>query len=218
MPYVDTLGEYIEHKLPTEEWDSVEKHLRSCLYCLNQLVELRELLFLEENAEPLPRALERRLRRLATQETQSILVTWLEVSKEYTSAALETARAIFNSRYTWQTVSVVILAIMLFRYPGLIPKKPEDDTKRIAKENRESNVNALKNDASGTIVGEGAKLLTVPLGVFSRIGRKRSQINQVTAQRIVSVLQSLGKTLILEQTRGVNDVKVYEQAAPLSFS
>ncbi len=54
---VDTLGEYIEHTLPSEEWDRVENHLHSCLYCLNQLVELRELLFLEKNAEPLPRSL-----------------------------------------------------------------------------------------------------------------------------------------------------------------
>jgi hypothetical protein len=56
------LGQYIEHTLPGPERDDAEKHLQSCLYCLNQLVELRELLFLEKKADPLPPHLENSLR------------------------------------------------------------------------------------------------------------------------------------------------------------
>jgi hypothetical protein len=51
---VDTLGAYVEYTLPGEERDKVESHVGSCLYCLNELVELRELIFLEKNAELMP--------------------------------------------------------------------------------------------------------------------------------------------------------------------
>jgi hypothetical protein len=44
------LAAYIDFTLPTEEWDDVEFHLRSCLHCLNELVELRTLNFLETNS------------------------------------------------------------------------------------------------------------------------------------------------------------------------
>src|SRR5438309_918818 len=97
---VGTLANYIEHTLPSEEWDGVEKHLRSCLYCLNQLVELRELLFVEKTAEPLPLSLEKQLRRLATQETQSTWESWVGIFKEYSVAVSEATRGIFSSTYT----------------------------------------------------------------------------------------------------------------------
>ncbi|MGH7775435.1 MAG: hypothetical protein ACREQA_24680, partial [Candidatus Binatia bacterium] len=75
------LGQYIEHTLPSEEWDRVERHVRSCLYCLNQLVELRELLFLEKKADPLPPHLEKNLQRLAAKQNPSAWLTLLEASK-----------------------------------------------------------------------------------------------------------------------------------------
>ena len=69
------LGQYIEHTLPGQEREPAEKHLASCLYCLNQLIELRELLFLEKNAEPLSPLLENSLRRLVARDLDARIVT-----------------------------------------------------------------------------------------------------------------------------------------------
>lgn len=50
----DTIGFYIENKLPKGEKMRVEKHISSCLYCLNQLAELKELIFFQKHRAPLP--------------------------------------------------------------------------------------------------------------------------------------------------------------------
>ena len=50
----ETIGLYIEAKLPEGERMRVEKHIASCLYCLEQLVELRELAYFQKHSAPLP--------------------------------------------------------------------------------------------------------------------------------------------------------------------
>lgn len=50
----DTIGFYIENKLPKGEKMRVEKHISSCLYCLNQLTELKELVYFQKQSAPLP--------------------------------------------------------------------------------------------------------------------------------------------------------------------
>ena len=87
---LSVLGEYIEHKLPSQERDGAEKHLQSCLYCLNQLVELRELLFLEKKADPLPPHLENSLRRLAAKQNPG---AWIAVVEGYKTFASSTESA-----------------------------------------------------------------------------------------------------------------------------
>lgn len=210
---VDTLGEYIEHMLPSEQWDKVENHLRSCVYCVNQLVELKELLFLGENAEPLPKSLAKQLRQLAINESQSTLESWFETIKENAATLINATKTVLGAKYTWQAVSAGLLVFLLFQNPSLVPKKPEEDTKRIAIETHAPKVTVPEKEVSGTIVREPANLVTVPPGLLSALGSERSQINAATAQRIVSALQVVGKTLILEQTRGQADVEVYRKAA-----
>jgi hypothetical protein len=45
---------------------------------------------------------------------------------------------------------------------------------------------------------------------------ERSRQHAATARRVTSVLQKLGKTLILEHTRGSKEMAVYRQASPRS--
>ncbi len=153
---VDTLGEYIEHTIPGDEWNGVEKHLRSCLYCLNQLVDLRELLYLEKNAEPLPRSLERKLRHLAAQETGAARENWFEVVKGYALAVLETTREIFGARSTWQAVSALSLAVLVIvTYFGFFQHHPE---------NYAATVGATVDDSIVTVRGMDANKRTVRQG------------------------------------------------------
>ena len=116
------LGQYIERALPIEESDRVEKHVAACLSCLNQLVELRELLFLEKQAEPLPLSLERSLQRLAIRQEAGVWVA-LQARLQSINATL---RLLWNSRYAWQTATALAVASVLIIYLGLFRRGPKE--------------------------------------------------------------------------------------------
>src|SRR5439155_26589028 len=107
---VSVLGEYIEHTLPSEEWDRVEQHLGSCPYCLNQLVELRELLFLEQKGDPLPRDLEKRLQGLASRQNANVWINTSSIKDKFLAA--------WNSLFAWQSASAFALVAILAIYFG----------------------------------------------------------------------------------------------------
>ena len=115
---VSAVGQYIEHTLPSEERDGVEKHLKSCLYCLNQLVELRELLFLEKKGDPLPRDLEKRLQGLASSQNANL---WIN-----TSSIKDKFLAFWNSVYAWQGATALALVAILVTYLGLSHRGAKD--------------------------------------------------------------------------------------------
>lgn len=60
----DIIGFYIENKLPKGERMRVEKHISSCLYCLNQLTELKELIFFQKQKVLLPSSFLKKIGRL----------------------------------------------------------------------------------------------------------------------------------------------------------
>ncbi|MHB8483199.1 MAG: tetratricopeptide repeat protein [Nitrospiria bacterium] len=47
------IGLYLEKKLSIGESSKVEEHIKECLFCLNQLNELQEMIVIEKTAEPL---------------------------------------------------------------------------------------------------------------------------------------------------------------------
>ena len=146
---IDILGAYIERTLPSEEWDKVESHLRSCLYCLNELVELRELLFLEKNAEPLPRALQTKLLRVVTGKPEKPTLAMIGSLGDRLRSALEIVRLTLDSKYTWQAAFAVLLAFLAVRFPGLYKPNVEDNTQKIASEVSESIVTVRLIDDKG---------------------------------------------------------------------
>lgn len=170
---VDTLANYIEHTLPSDQWDGVEKHLRSCLYCLNQLVEVRELLFLENNAEPLPPALQRKLLRVVTGEPEKRTLAMIESLGDRLRSALEIVRLTLDSKYTWQGAFAVLLAFLVVRFPGLYKPNAADNTQKIASEVSESIVTVRLIDAKGVteqargLVVDPRGYVVVPLQVLS---------------------------------------------------
>ena len=56
-----TVGMFAENKLPEKEMEKAEAHIQSCLHCLGQLTEMKELLFLESEAKPVSPELEKKL-------------------------------------------------------------------------------------------------------------------------------------------------------------
>jgi S1-C subfamily serine protease len=196
---VSVLGEYIEHTLPSDERDRTEQHLKSCPYCLNQLVDLRKLLFLEKNADPLPRDLEKSLQRLATKQDAN---DWIN-----TSFIKDKFLALWNSSFAWQGATALAITAILAIYIGIFPRGPNEPTVKapipptvpsIAVEPPISPAQTLA--VKGPLLPKG---LQVALSGF-RAG--------ADVPRIVSTLQKLGKNLILESTRGERDIAVFQKA------
>src|SRR5439155_10788175 len=115
---VSVLGEYIEHTLPSEEWDRVEQHLGSCPYCLNQLVELRELLFLEQKGDPLSRDLEKRFQGLATKQNANVWINTSSIKDKFLAA--------WNSVFAWQGATALALVAVLVTYLSLSHRGAKD--------------------------------------------------------------------------------------------
>jgi tetratricopeptide (TPR) repeat protein len=53
-PDIATIGLYIEDKLPKAEAIRIEAHISSCLYCLDQVSELKELLYYQKKWTSIP--------------------------------------------------------------------------------------------------------------------------------------------------------------------
>ena len=66
-----TVGMFAENKLPEKEMAKAEAHIQSCLYCLDKLTEMKELLYLASEAEPVSPELEKKLSDLFSQQKKS---------------------------------------------------------------------------------------------------------------------------------------------------
>jgi hypothetical protein len=66
-----TVGMFAEQKLADKDMAKAEAHIQSCLYCLSQLTEMKELLYLASEAEPVSPELEKKLAKLFSQHKQN---------------------------------------------------------------------------------------------------------------------------------------------------
>ena len=205
---VTVLGQYIEQTLPGQERDAAEKHLQSCLYCLNQLVELRELLFLEKRADPLPPYLENSLRRLAVKQNRSTWTSFLEVSKNFASSLQNTLSVFWNFVCAWQRATALAVVAILAIYVGFFPRGPKQSAVKAPITPSVPSVavqpSSIPSQTPEVKTPVLPKTLLLALSNF-RVG--------TDAPRIASTLQKLGKNLILERTRGERDVAIFQKAA-----
>ena len=124
----ETIGLYIEDKLPEGEKMRVEKHIASCLYCLDQLVELRELIHFQKNSVPLPSQLMQKIQGLFPKKetpakgfVKDIFTPFIQRISDLFSFPLHQWR---YATVSLITASVIILALVI--YKGLTPEKPLD--------------------------------------------------------------------------------------------
>jgi hypothetical protein len=122
----DTIGFYIENKLPKGEKMRVEKHISSCLYCLNQLTELKELVYFQRQSAPLPSYLLQKIKDLFPKEEKFKK----ELSIDIFSPIIQRISDFFTfpvRQWRYATVSLatalaVILIMIIYR--GVTPEKP----------------------------------------------------------------------------------------------
>jgi len=123
---LEILGLYIEGKLPMGEKIRAEEHIGSCLYCLNQLTELKELIYFQKQNTPLPSHLRQRINELFPKEKQPKKELWENIFSPF----IQTISDFFTfpvRQWRYATVSLATaLAVILIMiiYKGTTPEKP----------------------------------------------------------------------------------------------
>lgn len=195
-PSLRTLGDFLDDKVGPDVKQSLELHLQSCPLCVNRLIDLRELVRLEAKGPEPPPALLQEVISMVRRDASSTL----EAESPLFGRIVSILESIWSSATDFRVVLGVagaavaaVLAFVLVYSSGSQPGK-----------------------SSGQIAQEG-------VGAFAeRAFAKRvvpalapvSASSQALNARVLSVLESLPKTLILEQTRGAVDTAVYKEAAP----
>ena len=71
-----SIGLFAEGKLGDEEKQRAEEHLLTCLYCLKQLVDMKEMLYYEKHPTPISPELVQRLKPCVTTGAALTPVSW----------------------------------------------------------------------------------------------------------------------------------------------
>jgi hypothetical protein len=132
----DTIGFYIENKLPKREKMRVEKHISSCLYCLNQLTELKELVYFQRQSAPLPSHLLQNIKALFPKEEKPPK----DFLKDIFYPFIQRVSDLFTfpvRQWRYATVSLatalaVILIMIIYR--GVTPEKTFEIKKILGKQ------------------------------------------------------------------------------------
>jgi hypothetical protein len=133
---LEILGLYIEGKLPAGEKITAEEHIGSCLYCLNQLTELKELIYFQRQNTPLPFHLRQRINELFPKQE----IPKKELWKDIFSPLIQTISDFFAfpfRQWRYATVSLATaLAVILIMtiYKGATPEKPSEIEKILRKQ------------------------------------------------------------------------------------
>jgi len=197
-PSLGILGDFLDDKVGPDVKQSLELHLRSCPLCVNRLIDLRELVRLEANGPKPPPALLQEVISMVRRDASSTL--------EAESPLFGRIVSILGSEWTSATDFRVVLAVAGTAVAAVLALVLVHS----------SGVGSRPGKYSGQLAQEG-------VGAFAeRAFAKRvvpaiapvSASSQALNARVLSVLESLPKTLILEQTRGAVDTAVYKEAAP----
>jgi S1-C subfamily serine protease len=180
------------------DFRSIEMHLRSCPACINRLIELRELARLQHHGPEPSAALLQEVISMVRAETSSTSTAEPSLHGRLVS--------MFGSIRSFTTDFRVVLGVAGTAVAALLALVLVHS----------SGVGSQPGKSSGELAQEG-------VGAFAeRAFAKRivpviapvSASSQALNARVLSALESLPKTLILEQTRGAVDTAVYKEAAP----
>lgn len=121
-----TIGLYIDGKLPKGEKRRVEKHISSCLYCLNELTELKEMVYFQKQSAPLPSHLLQKIKDLFPKEERPakdfLEDVFYPFIQRITDLFTFPVRQWRYATVSLATVLTVILIMIIYR--GVTPEKP----------------------------------------------------------------------------------------------
>ena len=197
-PSIATLGVFADGQLGPVESQAVEEHLQSCPRCVNQLIDLREFARLQKEGPEPPPDVVRQVKRFVLPPEPEKLPAFTNVTRMLKSASggWATLRDWHILRFTAE-LSVACAAVLIdLRIGGwTISRAPS------ATQPGTSQVESV----AGLSPEERTILRSLSLAPFESL---------TLDKRIVSALDNLPKTLLLEESRGPNDVEIYKRAAP----
>ncbi len=173
-------------------------HLRSCPACINRLIELRELARLQDQGpEPSGALLQEVISmvRAATSSTSTAapsffgrLASMFESVRSF-AADFRFVLAIGGA------AAAALVAVVLLRSPQIGPR-PSGSSDQLA------------DESAGAFAERTLSKRIIP--AIAPVSASSKALNE----RVLAALESLPKTLVLEQTRGAVDTAVYREAAP----
>ncbi len=197
-PTIRALGDFLDQSVDAERRASIEMHLRSCPACINRLIELRELVRLQDQG-PEPSA-------ALLQEVISMVRAATSSTSTAEPSFFGRLASMFKSVRSFATdfrfvlaiggaAAAALVAVVLLRSPQIGPR-PSGSSDQLAEE------------SAGAFAERTLSKRIIP--AIAPVSASSKAINE----RVLAALESLPKTLVLEQTRGVVDTAVYREAAP----
>jgi S1-C subfamily serine protease len=176
---------------------SIEMHLRSCPACINRLIELRELARLQEQGPEPSAALLQEVISMVRAETSSTS----PAASFYGRLA-----SLFESVRSFATGFPVVLGIAGTAVAALLALVLVHSSGGGSQEGKSND--QLAREGIGAFAERAFAKRIVP--AIAPVSASSQALNE----RVLAALESLPKTLILEQTRGAVDTAVYKEAAP----
>lgn len=185
------LGDYLDGRGDPDQRQTVETHLRGCPFCLNRLIELRELARLATEGERPPRALVEEAKRLASAGEVSGPTALL--LRERLFALLENLRDGWSPRFLGEVVAASAVTVLLVVTGTALlrtsPSEPTDTIRTVAELG----------------LSERHLLASLALGATE---------SDSLWQRVAAILETLPAAPVLETSRGATEVEVYKKAVP----
>jgi len=161
---VETIGFYIEGKLSKGEKRKAEEHINSCLYCLHQLLELKELIYFQRHKVSLPSPLLNKIRNLYPKRERLIK----ELFRNTISYLAQGTADLFTLPFRqWRYAMVSMVAASVAVFITLTLWIPEKGIMTIPELNPNSfvQVQALNNE--GRILSEAKGVIIDPKGIVA---------------------------------------------------
>jgi S1-C subfamily serine protease len=196
-PTIKALGDFLDQNVDAERSTSIEMHLRSCPACINLLIELRELSRLQVQGPEPSAALLQEVISMVGAETSSTSTAELSFFGRL-APMFESVRSFANFRFALAVGGVAaaaLVAVVLLRSPK-IGLQSSGSGDRLAQE------------SAGAFAERTLSKRIIP--AIAPVSANSKALNE----RVLAALESLPKTLVLEQTRGAVDTAVYREAAP----
>lgn len=161
---VETIGFYIEGKLSRGEKRKVEEHIGSCLYCLHQLLELKELIYFQRHKTSLPSPFLNKIINLYPKRERLIKELFWNIT---CYLAQWTANLIALPFRQWRYTMVSMVAASVAIFITLTLWIPEKGVMKIPKLDLDSfvQVQALSNE--GKILSEAKGVIIDPKGIVA---------------------------------------------------
>ncbi len=182
---VETIGFYIDGRLSKGEKKRVEEHIGSCLYCLNQLLELKELIYFQKQSASVASVLLRKILDLCPKRERPKKDFFRNVLSLLIQGLADFIAFPFR-QWRYATVSVVTASIVILF--TLILLSPKNGFFRIPNLNPNSFVQVDAISSEGKILRGAKGVIIDPKGLVA------TNLHPLVGASLIQITLRDGKT------------------------